>query len=158
MGSRQLQNGNRLPEEPSMWWEGWNTFHALPLTNANDLTNSFLGNGTSTETPKQRGLESFWMVNIWRYWEGAGPREDKKTSHTLPYASLLFGCFWVVSFILKQTPINVIKVFFPRSVSYASQFSNGGVLRTPKFVAKYRWPRTCNWHLQWWQVLWNWAL
>lgn len=63
------------------------------ITNANDLTNSFLGNGTSTETPKQRGLESFWMMNTLRYWEGGGPRAGMETSHTLPYVYLPFGCF-----------------------------------------------------------------
>lgn len=36
----------------------------------------------------------------------------------------------------KHTPISVIKVFFPSSVSYASQFSNGGGLKNPQICCK----------------------
>ena len=46
-----------------------------------------------------------WLVNKWRCWKvGREPSDDMKALHlflrTLPYPSLLPGCFWVMSFYL----------------------------------------------------------
>ena len=77
------------------------------IANGQWFDQSCLHNETSIKTPKLRGSENFQIGEGTEALAGGTAREGMEGPqpflHTLPYASLPFGCPWVVSFITNQS-------------------------------------------------------